>query len=74
MWLVVVVCVQTMMIRRELFCIVCRVLWCVVARFGANAGLAYSKTERMNCLYMSLRVSLCCPKFVPVSVPSVLSQ
>ena len=26
----------------------------------------YSKTEQMYCLYMSVRVSLCCPKSVPV--------
>ena len=65
---------QPVMIRRVLFCIVCRVLWYVIARFGAQAGLAYSKTEQMYCLYISVRVSFCCSKSVPVSVRSMLSQ
>ena len=43
---------------------VCRVLWLVVARFGAQAGLAYSKTELMYCFYIWDRVSLCCTKSV----------
>ena len=42
--------------------------------FGAQAGLAYSKTEWMNCLCISVRVSFCCPKSVPVNVRSVLSR
>ena len=46
----------------------------MIARFGAQAGLAYSKTERMYCLYNSVRVSFCCPKSVSVSVRSVLSR
>ena len=38
------------------------------------AGLAYSKTEQIYCFYISVRVSFCCPKFVPVSVRSVLNR
>ena len=63
-----------MILRALLFCIVCRMSWLVIARYGAQAGLAYSKTERMYCLYISVRVSLCCQKSVPVSVRSVLSR
>ena len=69
-----VVYVQPVLICRALFCIVCRVLWKVVARFGAQAGPAYSKTERMYCLYISVKVSLCCPKSVPVSVRILLNR
>ena len=72
MWFVGVVCVPLVMIRRSLFCKDCKVLWWVIERFGAQAGLSYSKTERLYCLYMSVIVSLCCPKSYPVSVRSVL--
>ena len=40
---------------------------------GLGAGLAYSKTERLYCWYISVRVSLCCQKSVPASVRSVRS-
>ena len=74
-WFVGVVNVQPVMIRRVLFCIVCRVwLWRVVASFGAQAGQAYSKTERMYCLYMSVKVSLCCPKSVPVALTKLRTR
>ena len=59
---------------RALFCMVCRVSNWLIARFGAQAGLAYSKTELMYCLYISVVVSFCCPKSVPVSVRIVLSR
>ncbi len=45
-----VVSVQPVMIRKALFCIVCSVLWCVSERFGAQAVLAYSRTDLMYCL------------------------
>ena len=46
----------------------------MIARFGAQAGLASSKTKQMYCLYISVRAYFCCPKSVPVSVQSVLSR
>ena len=42
--------VQPVAVLRPLFCRVCRVLRCVLERLGAQAGLACSITERMNCL------------------------
>ena len=62
------------MIRRALFSIVFKVVLRVVVKFGAQTRLAYSKTERMDCLYMSVRVSLCCPKSVLVGVQSVFAS
>ncbi len=55
---------QPVIIFRALFCMVCKVLWCVSVRFGAQAGLAYSITERMYCLYTVVVVSLACPNVV----------
>ena len=68
-----VVAVQPVIIFSALFCMVCRVLWCVSARLEAQAGLAYSITERMNCLYTVAAVSLLCPNFVWASVLRALS-
>ena len=60
MWSVGVVFVQPVVILSALFCRVCRVLRCVSERFAAQAGLAYSITDRMNCLYTVVVVSLLC--------------
>ena len=73
MWSVGVVAVQPVIIFSALFCMVWRVLWCVSARFEAQAGLAYSITERMNCLYTVVVVSLLCPNVVWASDLRALS-
>ena len=62
-----VVAVQPVIIFSSLFCMVWRVLWCVSARFEAQARLAYSISEHMNCLYTVVVVSLLCPNGVWVS-------
>lgn len=59
MWSVGDVAVQPVIIFSALFCIVCRVLWCVAVRLEAQAGLAYSITDRIYCLYTVVVVSLC---------------
>ena len=72
-WSVGVVAVQPVIIFSTLFCMVCRVLVCVSARLEVQAGLAYSITECMNCLYTVAAVSLLCPNFVWASVLRALS-
>ena len=66
-------CVQPVMMRSALFCIVCNVFLCVVDKLGAQAVPAYSITVLMYCLYTVLVVSFCCPNFVPVSALRALS-
>ena len=39
-----------------------------------NVWTGISKPEQMYCLYISVRVSFCCPKSVPVNARSVLSR
>ena len=73
MWSVGVVLVQPVIVFRALFCRVCNVLRCVPERFAAQAGLAYSITERINCLYTVVVVSLLCPNVVWASDLRALS-
>ena len=68
-----VVNVQPVIMRKALFCMVCRVLRCMFDRLEAQDELAQLMTDLMCCLYIRDVVSLWCPMSVPVSARSVFS-
>ena len=62
-----VVNVQTVMMRRDLFCMVCRVLRYVFDRLEAQDELVLLMTDLMYCLYISV-VSLWCLLYVSMGL------
>jgi len=62
-----VVLVAPVMTLKAVFWARCSLCVSVFEVVGAHAGLAYSSTGRMYCLYIDVSVSFCLPKSEPAT-------